>query len=179
MAHRPEFSRAEPRPSIEPLELRRLLSAGQLDSTFGTDGIAYGPLFPGMFENSLTATAIQRDGEIVALGAYFPTGARPGEFALARYKRDGSVDRTFGSGGRVITAFPSAFDASALAVAVQADGKIVVAGDLTFDNIVQTPAGTVENFTGALTLTRYLPDGHLDGTFGKGRDCTVRVVRAD
>ena len=49
------------------------------------------------------------------------------DFALARYNSDGSLDSTFGSGGRVTTDFAGSFDA-ALALAIQADGKLVAAG---------------------------------------------------
>ena len=47
-----------------------------------------------------------------------------GDFALARYNRDGSLDTSFGSGGKATTDFGNTFD-SANSVAIQADGKIV------------------------------------------------------
>jgi uncharacterized delta-60 repeat protein len=47
-------------------------------------------------------------------------------FALARYKMDGSLDMTFGTGGKVTTDFVAG--STAEAVALQTDGKIVAAG---------------------------------------------------
>jgi uncharacterized delta-60 repeat protein len=67
-----------------------------------------------------TSLALQPDGKIVVAGS---SGL---DFALARYNADGSLDAGFGSGGTVTTDFGD-WD-RAPAVAIQADGKIVVAG---------------------------------------------------
>jgi uncharacterized delta-60 repeat protein len=66
-------------------------------------------------------------------------------FALARYNRDGSLEATFGSGGKVTTDFGANGQGVGNAVAVQPDGRIVIAGE--------SSAGPSEDFT----LTRYLP----------------------
>ena len=69
--------------------------------------------------------AIQADGKIVAAGSGFPAQVRPLDFALARYNRDGTLDSTFGDGGKVLTTFePNSID-GANAVLIQPDGKIV------------------------------------------------------
>jgi uncharacterized delta-60 repeat protein len=74
---------------------------------------------------------------------------------------DGSLDPSFGTGGKVRTHF--GFDDHAGAVALQADGKLVVAGT------AYTDFNTVARFG----LARYLPDGSLDTTFdGDGRVIT-------
>ena len=67
---------------------------------------------------------------------------------VAQYKGDGGLDTSFGSGGRVVTDFGA--DDRASAVAVQADGRIVVGG------------GSGDGFA----LARYLADGSLDSGFG-------------
>ena len=72
---------------------------------------------------------------------------------MARYNPDGGLDGTFGSAGKVITQFQFA-DAAALAVAVQADGAIVVGGH------------GYAGFGGEFTLVRYTPNGSLDVGFG-------------
>ncbi|MQA76160.1 MAG: hypothetical protein GEU88_17810 [Solirubrobacterales bacterium] len=90
--------------------------------------------------------AIQPDGKIVA------AGRAGGLFALARYNPDGSLDATFGSGGKVVTSIGDGGD-FARAVAIQADGKIVAAG--------RTAQGG-----GNVAVARYLPSGALDPTFG-------------
>ena len=74
---------------------------------------------------------------------------------------DGSLDPSFGTGGKLRTHF--GFDDFADSVAVQADGKLVVAGT----------AYTDSNFVARFGLARYLSDGSLDPTFdGDGRVIT-------
>ena len=75
---------------------------------------------------------------------------------LSRYNTDGSLDATFGTGGKVdITMNGGAFEAME-AVAVQADGKIVVAGHTS------TAPSLVQDFA----LQRFNTDGSLDEAFG-------------
>ena len=76
------------------------------------------------------------------------------DFALARYNSDGSLDTTFGTGGKVTTGFGSN-DAIAISVVIQPDGKIVVAGSNT-----ASPTGS------DYALARYNSDGSLDTSFG-------------
>jgi len=117
--------------------LARYNSDGSLDTSFDGDGELTTP-FGG--DSGAYAVAIQSDGKIVAAGqTYDPF--RSG-FALARYNPDGSLDMTFGTGGKVITT-PLG---PASSLAVQSDGKIVVVG-----------AG--------FTVARYNPDGTLDTSF--------------
>jgi len=69
---------------------------------------------------------IQPDGKIVVAGGAFPLFTFAGDFKVVRYNPNGSLDRSFGSGGIVTTTFPEgsyAFD-----VALQPDGKIIAAG---------------------------------------------------
>ena len=133
--------------------LARYNPDGSLDSTFGvggkaatdfanTDDIAFG-------------VAIQNDGKIVVVGSS-DTGPTFSDFALARYNADGSLDPSFGVGGKVLTDFENAYD-TAFGVAIQSDGKIVVAGR----------AFTSATF-GDFALVRYNLDGSLDSSFGLG-----------
>ena len=90
---------------------------GDLDTTFGASGIVitdFGSTDGGH------DVAIQSDGKIVVVGG------SGGEFALARYNINGTLDTTFDADGLVTTTI-GAF-AEAGAVAIQSDGKIVVAG---------------------------------------------------
>jgi uncharacterized delta-60 repeat protein len=83
-------------------------------------------------------------------------GARPAQAAA------GDLDPTFGTGGKVITDFGGADVGRA--IAVQADGKVVVAGS----------TGPRENLPGNFfALARYLPSGALDSTFGSGGRVTT------
>ena len=124
----------------------RHLPGGALDATFGTGGQVLTDF--GGFEGA-ASVALQPDGKIVV------AGNAGGDFALARYHADGSLDGTFGVGGKVLSDFAGSFDA-AQGVAVQADGSIVAAG-LAF-----------VGFTTDFALARYNPDGTPDAGFGSG-----------
>src|SRR5262245_46115279 len=98
----------------------QLLAAdGELDLTFGTRGRVTTNFPSG--RGSATAVVLQPDGKVVVAGWTHYTG---GDFAVARYNSDGSFDNTFGSGGKTTTDFGGTD--LALAIALQADGKIVV-----------------------------------------------------
>jgi uncharacterized delta-60 repeat protein len=127
------------------------LAPGDLDPTFGTGGIGITPL--GSFDDFASAVALQPDGKIVVAGQS-SSGSNNSDFALARYNPDGSLDASFGSGGKITTAIGSRN--AAYAVALQPDGKIIAAG---FTYIVGD---------GDIALVRYNPDGSLDTTFGTG-----------
>ncbi|MEK6284783.1 MAG: delta-60 repeat domain-containing protein [Acidobacteriota bacterium] len=76
-----------------------------------------------------TDVALQADGKIIVVGQ-IKTSSRFDEvyhFGLARYTSAGSLDATFGSGGKVITIVSNDGD-RATGVAIQSDGRIVVAG---------------------------------------------------
>jgi uncharacterized delta-60 repeat protein len=107
---------------------------GSLDNAFGTVGGVI-TNFPGE-GYSAAAAAVQSKGEIVAVGVTELNnpafGLQPGDFALARYTANGQLDTTFGTNGLVTTAIGQTGSlAQASAVAIQSDGKIVVAGDDT------------------------------------------------
>jgi uncharacterized delta-60 repeat protein len=124
--------------AFESLETRALLSAGNLDVSFGNGGQVTTE-----FEESSSwgrvalATALQSDGKIVAVG----------EGAIARYLPDGSLDVTFGTGGK------AAFPHYARAVALQNDGGIVIVG------------GTESINSADFVVTRFLSNGTLDTSF--------------
>ncbi len=98
-----------------------------------------------------TCTAIQADGKILAAG-YTWDGTKY-NFALARYNTNGSLDNTFSDDGMQMTDLGSS-ESKANAIAIQIDGKILVAGSVG-DN-----SGVV----------RYNPDGSLDNTFSGRRN---------
>src|SRR2546427_269550 len=106
------------------------------------------------------AVALQRDGKIVVAGEAVCDLA--GCFGLVRYNRDGSLDRSFGNDGIVLTKFPPLNGAIAFDVAVQPDGKIVAVGK-------RYRGGDAQN-DDLWALARYLPNGRLDTSFsGDGR----------
>jgi uncharacterized delta-60 repeat protein len=101
----------------------------------------------GTSSDQANAVAIQQDGKIVAAG--FSNNSGTNAFALARYETDGSLDMSFGASGKVETDFGGTDD-QAFAIALQEDGKIVVAGKAGDD----------------IALARYNMDGSLDMSFG-------------
>ena len=144
---------------------------GSLDRRFGQRGTVTTD-FCGC-EDSAFGVAIQNDGKIVAAGGGDARGNI--DFALVRYKTDGNLDRTFGSAGKVITDFPGSRrirrPTEGHAMALQTDGKIVVAGyDTGSDSFTaDAPAGVSDFFECGdcdFVLARYNPDGSLDTGFG-------------
>jgi uncharacterized delta-60 repeat protein len=121
-------------------------SPGALDATFGTGGKANIERFGG----DRSAMAVQADGKIVMVGGTFT------DFIMARFNADGTVDSTFDGDGRVTTKIVSGQQQEALAVVVQPDGKIVVAGY----------SGPPGGGPSRVALARYTPDGNLDAGFG-------------
>jgi uncharacterized delta-60 repeat protein len=130
---------------------------GNLDLSFGTNGkVTTDFLNNGDFGRAL---AIQNDGKIIVVGETYKD---KGDFGLVRYDRAGSPDASFGNGGKVITGFPNQHD-SAFAVAVQPDGKIIVAGSTQGDDF----------FSADFALARYDSLGNLDTSFGVGGKVTT------
>ena len=139
-------------------------SSGAFDPSFGDGGsvsVAFGQSVGEVFD-----VVVQPDGKVVAVG-FAENVNRHGndlvasrDFALARYHPDGSLDTSFGVGGRVLTNFtvPASHrggDDEARAVALQSDGKIVVAGYAAHPH-----AGN------EFVVARYNANGSLDTGFG-------------
>jgi uncharacterized delta-60 repeat protein len=132
------------------------LGNGRLDTGFGNSGVTlidFASVHPGNVDVAQTA-AIQSDGKIIVAGYSYPPDQGEEVFALARINVDGTLDQTFGTGGRVLTDV-AGFGDSAYAIAIQPDGKILLGGETTF----ATPQGV---------LVRYNPNGSLDANFGTG-----------
>jgi uncharacterized delta-60 repeat protein len=144
--------------------------AAGLDTTFGGAGkvsLAIGPGAPGNGARA-EALAIQQDGKIVVAGSAWQPGTSI-DFAVARFNLDGSLDQSFGAGGKVATDFFGMED-EAQAVAIQPDGKILVAGRAA----IQAETEGVLDFDFA--LARYKPDGTLDQGFGSAGKVTTHFA---
>jgi len=135
---------------------------GSLDTGFGSGGKVTTAV--GFDHEGAYAVALQSDGKIVAAG---DSNSGPDyDFAVIRYNADGSLDASFGNNGKVTTDFGMGDD-SGSAVAIQSDGKIVVAG--------YASNGTDDDFA----VVRYNPDGSLDTTFGTGGIVTTGIGTGD
>jgi uncharacterized delta-60 repeat protein len=106
------------------MAVARFTANGTPDTAFDTDG---GTTFEvGETGTLAQATAVQSDGRILLVGSAKPEGGNA-DFALARLLRDGAPDPSFGSGGALTIPIGTSLD-GARAIAVQPDGKAVVAG---------------------------------------------------
>lgn len=118
-------------------------AAGDLDPSFGGGKVTTALSNGSDFAYDLT---IQADGKVILVGTQHDDD--PGEkLAVVRYNTDGTLDASFGNGGKVTTQDAPFSSDVAYAVALQADGKIVAGGSM---------------------LVRYNVDGSLDTSFGDG-----------
>ncbi|TDH29316.1 T9SS type A sorting domain-containing protein [Segetibacter sp. 3557_3] len=132
----------------EDFGLARYNTDGSLDQTFNGNGTVSTPIT--QYGDVILGLAIQTDGKIVAAG--FSNNLLSNEIALARYNPNGTLDSMFDSDG--IIAPPHTLRGRvAYDVAIQSDGKIVIAG-------VTTP-NTVSMFT-----ARFNQNGSPDSSFG-------------
>jgi uncharacterized delta-60 repeat protein len=134
---------------------------GSLDLSFDNDGKATTAIGSG---DAGYSVAIQSDGKIIVAGASW-NGSND-DFALVRYNADGSLDNTFDNDGKVTTAIGNGREAGK-SVAIQSDGKIVVAG--YSDN------GLDYDFA----LVRYNTNGSLDNTFDSDGKVTTAIGGSD
>ncbi len=136
--------------------LVRINTDGSMDNSFGTNGIVQTPI--GSYYDEILDLAIQDDGKILATG-YVTSAVGANDyldFALVRYNEDGSLDNSFDSDGIVMTYFDAnsaSFQEISATLAIDSDGKIIVAGSLATES--------QENFA----MVRYNEDGSIDLTF--------------
>jgi uncharacterized delta-60 repeat protein len=136
---------------------------GSLDASFDGDGKVTTDLGP--FHDTAKSAAIQSDGKIVVVGFTNSIsqydGLRKSDIAVVRYNTNGSLDTSFGTNGIVITESQGGLSSSANSVAIQSDGRIVVAGEI--------------NGMSDLALIRYNNNGSVDTSFdGDG----IRTINA-
>ena len=128
----------------------RLNSDGSPDTTLNGNGqvtATIGTRF------DITSINVQTNGKIVVAGSATLSGGSQ-DFGILRYNADGSLDTTFGTGGRAVTDVSGTDYTSDSAI--QPDGKIVLVGYST----------DVLSNVKSVTLVRYNSDGSLDTAFG-------------
>lgn len=149
--------------SVYDFALVRYNPDGTEDTSFGVNGIVRTPISESADGSSV---ALQSDGKIVVTGRKQDPSGGGAVFATARYETNGALDGTFGTGGIVATDFGNGYDIP-LCVAIQSDGKIVVAG--------YTSDGAQKSFA----LARYLAAGVLDSTFGSSGKVVISLSNGD
>jgi uncharacterized delta-60 repeat protein len=148
--------------------LVRLLPDGTLDPAFGDGGIVVRRTGERDFESVFTAVALAADGSIVAAGD--ESSASGGRTFVARFDASGHPDASFGEDGRVYVTL--GLHSRATAVAVQSDGRVVVAASIWYAGALPDgpPGYDAHN---DVALIRLAADGALDASFGDGG---VRVI---
>jgi uncharacterized delta-60 repeat protein len=126
--------------------LARFVRNGALDSTFGSNGIV---LMSQPYEAMASDIALQSDGKIVVSISSIDDSY----YRVARFDGNGTLDTTFGLNGIAELNYSSSI-ASCRSVAIQADGKIIVGGDVNVNGYV------------FVSLARFNIDGGLDLSFG-------------
>lgn len=146
-------------------KLVRYQPDGSLDPAFGNGGIAETQFFDPLVTNfeAIAAIVIQPDGKILC-GGTAAANVRNSvdynryDFALARYNPDGSLDTTFGTGGKLLTDIFSTRADVITSLALLPDGKFIAAG---FSGAPQTPI-----IRSDFVVARYNSNGSIDTTFG-------------
>jgi uncharacterized delta-60 repeat protein len=142
--------------NIYHMVVARYHANGNIDSTFGTNGLAMPE--PG-FSEEINDMVLQPDGKIIVAGTIandMPVGAE--SFMLARFTSNGTLDTGFGASG--ITTTSVNISSEIVDIALLPDGKIIAAGrESLYDN---PPVPDHTNFA----IARYTPQGMLDSTFG-------------
>jgi uncharacterized delta-60 repeat protein len=136
----------------------RYTTAGIKDSTFGINGVASVSVGIAAGANALV---IQPDGSIVVAGAAIINNVT--QLLVARFLSNGTLDSSFGVSGIVTTTVPGATQATANAVVLQTNNKIVISGFALLSG--------VNNFL----VARYNADGTIDNSFGTNGITTMTI----
>lgn len=132
------------------IALVRYRTNGSVDSSFGTNGIFFPPGGASIYHLQTLTLALQRDGKILISGRDDP-GGYPSYITIERLDTNGTPDPSFGAQGIVYN-----FNRGIIrSVAVQSDGKILLAGEYSGINHYDT-----------MYLTRYDSNGVIDASFG-------------
>jgi uncharacterized delta-60 repeat protein len=145
------------------IAITRHLRDGTLDASFGNGGKVVTAIAPGRGADEARAVLVEPDGKIV-VGGYTDASGTNKDFLVARYRVDGTLDTSFGDGGKTITDIGHGTD-QVYTLARQADGKIVAGGSAAF------PQTTGQDFA----LIRYESDGSQDPSFGIGGVVTTAI----
>jgi uncharacterized delta-60 repeat protein len=137
------------------LVVARYTASGTLDTTFG-GGSGYSVFLPAGISSGGMAVALQVDGKIIVTGGCTSTGGA-NDLLVARYNTNGTLDTSFGGGSGYVTLGTTQSTMLGRDVAIQPDGKIVVAGRTS---VTGNPYDVL--------VARFNVDGTPDATFAPG-----------
>ena len=134
--------------------LVRLLPTGQIDSSFGTNGMVVTIISPGN-ESAIKSLDLLPNGKIIALGNRVNNGSQ--NIVLAQYNNDGSLDSSFGISGKTETIIETGISDDARNIKALPNGNLLIQG--------------IFNLYGAFSdggnmLIQYTSNGNLDLNFG-------------
>jgi uncharacterized delta-60 repeat protein len=138
-------------------------AGGDLDTSYGQGGVALADFGHNAFGNALL---VQGDGKVVVAGTAISLLGTTSDVAAARFGTNGTLDASFGQGGKSLLDF--GHDETGYGAALQPDGKILVAGDI---------AGS--GGASDVLVTRINADGTLDSLFGQAGKAQLNVGGAD
>lgn len=118
------------------------------DTSFNGTGMVSGSFGEPVYQSGATEVLLRPDGKLVVTGTFTSTSFVP-HFAAAQYHSNGTLDTSFGTGGKILVALPNG--TFARSAALQTDGKVVISG------LVGSKFG----------LVRLLANGTLDLSFGQ------------
>jgi uncharacterized delta-60 repeat protein len=137
----------------------RLNTNGTLDPTFNGNGRVETGVGPACFARAVKA---QTDGKIV-VGGYSNTTDQQGFAVTAmltiRYNSDGSLDSSYGTTGKTLTAYENHYYSGGVTLQIQPDGKIIQSVNRLYQDV---------SLDGDICLIRYNPNGTFDSSFGSG-----------
>ncbi|MBK8809533.1 MAG: hypothetical protein IPN69_02245 [Acidobacteria bacterium] len=137
---------------------RRWLLTAIFDSSFNLTGFANESFYGNV--SRIRSLAIQPDGKIIAAGNA-ADNLFLNDFSIIRYNPSGSIDTSFGTGGRLYADVNGRPDVSPV-VLLQADGKIIVVGN------------SQDNQNNLLSVLRFNANGTVDTSFGTNGVTTTR-----
>jgi uncharacterized delta-60 repeat protein len=154
------------------LAVMRLTPQGVLDGAFGNNGAVITPLLPLGNRDRVTVTALLEDasGRAIVVGWRYTSTRLDANFPVivaARFNTSGALDASFGDKGVVTTRVDQAGSTQAFAAALDADGRLLVAG-YNGGTRKGSGRGSFDDWPIKTVLLRYTTSGALDPSFGAG-----------
>jgi uncharacterized delta-60 repeat protein len=152
--------------------IARYNTNGSLDTSFDLDGKATVDFFGTSGYDTGYGLALQADGKILVTGSVFNGATNQYDFGVARFNANGSLDTGFDGDGKLTTGFTASSSEESYDVAIQPDGKFVLAGSASSNS---TFALARYNTNGSLD-TSFSGDGLMTVDLGAGNDVAMSVA---